>query len=215
MNLKKSLVLLFLLLSCSVPFFDRSNPALTSHELVMLALANTSSAPSYLLVKVAGPSDSQFTPVCMVSIEFQHLIADELGIDRELHESQQKIFNYVFENPELKFRFSRKVRPDYSDTLLQIAASELDGLSREKLIELVCSSEIYNVFENNERLAPILQYNSWLRIETAIAHVYFEKGIMLDRSCVDGGVYLGGGVSHTEIKKCEGIMAESGEGGGK
>ncbi|HUI92329.1 MAG TPA: hypothetical protein VLX68_08790 [Chitinivibrionales bacterium] len=179
-------------------------------SLLIRGLDNISTAPSYLVINVADQSDSNFIPYCFESTHLYHKFADELNMpnnDRIFSLGNRwRIIGYVKKHKDLNFKFRVPITgiPIFKgrgDTLLQIARTELGSLCRDSLGSLIISGNIYSYFKNKYGISPLVA--DWDCLQRAIATVYFEKGIVLGRGCLDPSFYIYDADSRKEPVNCK------------
>lgn len=180
MNLVKTIILLASLMS--ICFGKASLDSLSYLDLAKVAFSNTSTSPTYLVVNIFDNKDSVYVPTCVTSKDFNYKIGEELGTDPR-YATNSQISEYFLSHKDLNFNLD--IERSYSDSVLNMIRNDFEDLSRDSLIVQVCNGEIFEYIKNKS-----INIEGQWSLKEAIAHVYFEKKILLNRGCIGGGFYV-------------------------
>lgn len=156
--------------------------SLSYFSLAKVAFSNTSTSPTYLVVNIFNDKDSVYIPTCVTSKDFHYKIGEELGADPR-YISYSKNYEYLLSHKDLNFILD--IERNYSDSILNMIRNDFKDLSRDSLIVQICNDEIYEYIKSKG-----LKIGKHWDMQKAIAHVYFEKKILLNSGCLGGDLYV-------------------------
>lgn len=189
---------IIILLISTVAFSKADKDIVISDSLLAnIAFYNFSTSPTYLVINNFNKNDSTYYPISVLSYNLYYHIADYLDVEigKMDGEKIKEIIAYFKSVPGLKFNLD--IERTYSDSLLNIIRDDFSELSRDSLISQICSGEIYSYMKSKG-----VDFGQHWFFQDAVAHVYFEKRILLDMGCL-GGELIVSSMNRKESRKCE------------
>jgi hypothetical protein len=155
------------------------------------ALSNNSTGPPYLLVTVRTSATAPGRVVCVVTPSLLAAIDQEYGLARTLKDGErwQQI---ALSSPGRRFTFDkpeayRDVQPPYTPEILEEARRLVRPMSQEQLIRELDRKDamegkgIHAFYRSKTK-----RFSAY---RDALAHACLERGILVDRGDIGGGLY--------------------------
>jgi len=168
-----------------LPIIGNTQKDMTNLE---MAMENISTAPCYVLIAVVDNNTGKSWAVCLESLDLLSAIMKEYDIKNP--DIYKKAVNVVKQNSSRTFTFTKpkvieRLKPVYTQGILVKIRSEFSQYTDEELISYFSSNRTTNVQELCKR------FNSdRYPVQTAVAHMLLERGILCGRGCLGGYLYI-------------------------
>jgi hypothetical protein len=164
-----------------------------TQEMYTKALSNNSTGPSYLLVMVrSAETTTEGRVTCMVAPSLRWAIDREYGLSHSKSdgEKREKIAlgstdrSFTFKNPEVY----KMIQPQYTPKILDEARRLVGSKSKDQLIHELTSKDPIKGEGIHAFYRPKAKLFGAYR--DALAHALLERGLLVDRGDLGGGLYL-------------------------
>lgn len=182
-------VLLAGILACSLREPGAASPAPSGYTQAMYekALANYSTAPLFVLVKVRSSEAAEGRVVCIVAPFLLGAIGREYGGAKQQKIALSSNRTFTFKNPAAY----ENVQPRYTPEILEEARRLIKSKSREDLIQgLKPTGNGANEGGSLHSFYKPLKGERYAVYRDALAHALLERGILVGQGDPVGSLYL-------------------------